>query len=117
MRWQQTSVSNTNATVSGYSWTSTYVLCVQEKKENTPSDAQNELDYVHQNYEIIEVFHPSLNSSEAMSDYITVMGFDDFWYESMFTSDKKYYLEWRDSDHERDSSGDRLTVWKRNEQK
>ena len=66
------------------------------------------------NYEPLEAYCPNYSSSshDAMRAFLESIGaWDDFFYESMYFGD--YYLEWVDSDHERDSSGDHLIVWKR----
>jgi hypothetical protein len=67
-------------------------------------------------YEVFKVFLPnyaSENYSEMMEFLESIQMSDDFWFESIYSPDKTYYLEWIDSGHERDSSGDCLTVWKR----
>ena len=46
-----------------------------------------------------------------MKTFLEDISFDGEWYESQHFGD--YYLEFEESGHERDSSGDSLTVWKK----
>lgn len=68
------------------------------------------------NYDLVETYYPSYSDkdSDLMYDFLRKLGIEDeFWYESMYAKEGEYYLEWRGSEHERDSSQDCLFVWKR----
>ena len=66
-------------------------------------------------YEIVQVFHPFLSSDSLheMDEFLANIGVHDWFYEDMYSKDKEYFFQWEESEHERDSSGSTLTVWKK----
>jgi hypothetical protein len=65
-------------------------------------------------YRYVISFHPYRSDKEYkdMELWLEAIGFDGEWFISQSFGD--YFLYFEGSDHERDSSGDRLSIWKRN---
>ena len=66
-----------------------------------------------ENYDYVTTFFPYGSDKEykEMQKFLNGLGDDIDWYESQYVGN--YYLEFYDPGHERDSSGIRLTIWKK----
>lgn len=67
-------------------------------------------------YELVTCFFPSYSSisEKEMYSYLKKIGIEDYMTgDSFVTEDREYFLEWKDSGHERDSSNDVLYIWKK----
>ena len=67
-------------------------------------------------YEYHTSFFPcySNESQKELEAFLSSIGADEYDYYNVYSPDKEYYIQYKSSGHERDSSGDCVTIWKRN---